>query len=153
MRAWFDNLEPRERLILIGGAVAAALIILWIGVLTPLRTRSEVLRDSIATKQRLLVDLTRVGPEPTRTGTAEGGNQTLVVLISASAREHGVALKTQRPDGPDGIQVSFGNLAFDTLLEWLVAIEKQNAVSVESASFTATKQRGIVNGQLVLRRS
>ena len=152
MRAWFDNLQPRERLILIGGAVVAALIILWIGVLSPLRARSEVLRDSVAQKQRLLVDLARVGPPPPA-NTAQGGNQTLVVLISASAREHGVALKTQRPDGPDGIQVSFGNLAFDTLLEWLVAIEKQNAVAVESASFTATKQRGIVNGQLVLRRS
>jgi len=153
MRAWFANLLPRERGILIGGAIAAVLVILWIGVLSPLRTRSESLRDSIAQKQRQLVDLARVGPESTHPDGANSPNTTLVVLIDASAREHGVALKTRRPDGPDGIQVAFANVAFDTLLDWLVAIEKQNAITVESASFTSTKQRGIVNGQLVLRRS
>jgi len=152
MRAWFDSLQPRERLILIGGAIVAVLIILWIGVLTPLRTRSETLRDSIAQKQRQLVDLARVGPEPAHANSA-GANQTLVVVIDASAREHGVALKTRRPDGPDGIQVAFANVSFDTLLGWLVAIEKQNSITVESASFSSTKQRGVVNGQLVLRRS
>jgi type II secretory pathway component PulM len=153
MRAWFDNLQPRERLTLIGGVIAAALIILWVGVLSPLRTRSELLRDSIASKQRLLVELTRVGPEPARASDTGGSTQTLVVLISSSAREHGIAFKTQRPDGPDGIQVAFASVPFDTLLDWLVAIERQNAITVESASFTSTKQRGIVNGQLVLRRS
>jgi len=153
MRAWFDSLQARERLILIGGAILAVLIILWIGVLTPLRTRSETLRDSIAQKQRQLVDLARVGPEPAHAAGPGGAAQTLVVVIDASAREHGVALKTRRPDGPDGIQVAFANVAFDTLLDWLVAIEKQNSIAVESASVTTTKQRGIVNGQLVLRRS
>ena len=152
MRAWFDSLQPRERLILGGGAIVAVLIVLWIGVLSPLRAKSETLRDSIAQKQRQLVDLARVGPDETRAKGPDAG-QTLVVVIDASAHEHGVALKTRRPDGPDGIQVAFANVSFDTLLGWLVAIEKQNSITVESASFSSAKQRGVVNGQLVLRRS
>jgi type II secretory pathway component PulM len=50
------------------------------------------------------------------------------------------------------LQVTFGNVSFDALVAWLVALETQNSISVESASFTGTRQPGLVNGQLLLRR-
>ena len=152
MKAWFDNLQPRERLIVLGGAVGVLLIAAWFGVMK-LHTQTEVLRDAVAAKQRMLVDLTRVGGRPAASANAQGNTQTLVVVIDGSAREHGITLSTRRPDGPDGVQVAFSNVPFDMLLEWLVALEKANSVAVESASFTTAKQKGIVNGQLTLRRS
>lgn len=151
MRAWFTNLQPRERLILLGGVAALLLIAVWFGVMR-LHAQTEVLRDAVAAKQRMLVDLTRVGARPAGPANPQV-NQTLVVVIDGSAREHGIALSTSRPDGPDGVQVAFSNVPFDMLLEWLVALEKQSSVGVESASFTTAKQKGIVNGQLTLRRS
>jgi general secretion pathway protein M len=152
MKDWFANLAPRERAIFLGGAVIVVLVVVWYGVLRPLQTRSEILRASVLSKQRLLVNLARIDGQPVQTANA-GSNQTLVVLVGNTAKEHGVELTRQRPDGPDGIQVTFGNASFDTLVEWLVALETQYAVSVESASFTGTRQQGIVNGQLLLRRS
>jgi len=153
MKAWFTNLEPRERLILLGGITAALLIALWLGLMR-LHTQTEVLRDAVASKQRLLVELARVGSGPAAPAQGpQASNQTLVVVIDGSAREHGIALTTRRPDGPDGVQVAFSNVPFDMLLDWLVALEKQNSVAVEAASFTNAKQKGIVNGQLTLRRS
>jgi general secretion pathway protein M len=152
MKAWFQNLQPRERLIVLGGAVGVLLIALWFGVMR-LHAQTEVLRDAVAAKQRMLVDLSRVGTRPAASANAQGNNQTLVVVIDGSAREHGITLSTSRPDGPDGVQVAFSNVPFDMLLEWLVALEKQSSVAVESASFTTAKQKGIVNGQLTLRRS
>ena len=153
MKAWFDSLQPRERLILLGGVAAVLVIAVWFGVMR-LHAQTEILRDAVAAKQRMLVDLGRVGGRPTApAGGAQGNNQTLVVVIDGSAREHGIALTTRRPDGPDGVQVAFSNVPFDMLLEWLVALEKQSSVAVEAASFTTAKQKGIVNGQLTLRRS
>ena len=152
MNAWFDNLQPRERLILLGGVVGVLLIAVWFGVMR-LHAQTEVLREAVAAKQRMLVDLSRVGTRPAAAVNAQGNNQTLVVVIDGSAREHGITLSTRRPDGPDGVQVAFSNVPFDMLLEWLVALEKQSSVAVESASFTTAKQKGIVNGQLTLRRS
>jgi general secretion pathway protein M len=153
MKEWFAGLQPRERVIFVGGGIAALVIVLWMFVLQPLGTRSEVLRESVAAKQRLLVGLSQVeGVSAQPTSPAAGQEQTLVRLVGNSATEHGVALTRQRPDGPNGIQVTFGNASFDTLVEWLVALETQNAVTVESASFTGTRQPGIVNGQLLLRR-
>ena len=152
MKTWFQNLQPRERLIVLGGVAAALLIAVWFGV-TRLHAQTEVLRDAVAAKQRMLVDLSRVGTRHAAAANAQGNTQTLVVVIDGSAREHGIMLSTRRPDGPDGVQVAFSNVPFDMLLEWLVALEKQSSVAVESASFTTAKQKGIVNGQLTLRRS
>jgi len=153
MRAWFDNLQTRERLILIGGAAAAVLILLWFGALR-LHTQTEVMRDAIGAKQRLLLELNRVGIQPTAPalGTV-GQGQTLVVLIQASAKEHGIALTRSRDDGPNGVQISFGNVSFDMLVDWLVMLERQSSISVDSASFTSAKQKGVVNGSISLRRS
>jgi type II secretory pathway component PulM len=153
MKAWFQNLQRRERLMVLGGVAAVLLIAVWFGVMR-LHAQTEVLRDAVAAKQRMLVDLTRVGTRPAGPANGQGTNQaTLVVVIDGSAREHGITLSTRRPDGPDGVQVAFSNVPFDMLLEWLVALEKQSSIAVESASFTTAKQKGIVNGQLTLRRS
>ncbi len=138
----------------LGGVAAVLLIAVWFGVMR-LHAQTEVLREAVAAKQRMLVDLTRVGTRPAGPAHGQGArsDQTLVVVIDGSAREHGITLSTRRPDGPDGVQVAFSNVPFDMLLEWLVALEKQSSVAVEAASFTTAKQKGIVNGQLTLRRS
>jgi type II secretory pathway component PulM len=150
MRAWYANLQVRERLILLGGIVAAVLIGAWFG-LNEMRSGTEVLRDAVAQKQRLLISLQPLeGQVPT--GATPGDGQTLVVLIANTAQQHNLALTRTRPDGPDGIQVTFGNASFDTLMSWLIALDKQYSVAVESASFTSTRQQGVVNGQLLLRR-
>jgi type II secretory pathway component PulM len=153
MRAWFENLQARERLILIGGAAAAVLILLWFGVMK-VHAQTELMRDSVGAKQRLLLELNRVGIQPAgpAPGT-QGQGQTLVVLIQASAKEHGIALTRSRDDGPNGVQISFGNVSFDMLVDWLVMLEKQSSITVESASFTSAKQKGVVNGSISLRRS
>jgi type II secretory pathway component PulM len=100
----------------------------------------------------MLVELARVGSRPAgpRSATEQPDARR---RDRRERREHGIVLTTRRPDGPDGVQVAFSNVPFDMLLDWLVALEKQSSVAVESASFTTAKQKGIVNGQLTLRRS
>jgi general secretion pathway protein M len=155
MKAWFYGLQPRERWIVGGGAVLAVLLALWIGVLRPLHNETVDLRDAVAAKQRLLLNLGRVegsklgGP----TAARPEGAPTLYVLVSNTAQQHGLTLPRTRPDGNDGINVSFQNASFDALLGWLVSLETEHAVAVESASFSTARQPGLVNGQLFLRRS
>jgi general secretion pathway protein M len=153
MKDWFLRREPRERAILAIGSIAAVVIVLYALVLRPLAVQSEILRDAVAQKQRLLVDLARVGPGTGNAAASRQGNdQARIVLIPNSAREHGLAFSRTVPNGPDGIQVTFSNASFDQLVAWLASLDKDYALTVESASFQSTRQAGIVNGQLLLRR-
>ena len=155
MKAWFESLQPRERVILLAGAVAAALIVLWAGILAPLDRSATELRAAVATKERLLIDVTRVqGLQPQDAAPASrGGTHSLVVLVDTTRQPHGLEFARTRPDGPNGINVTFQNASFDALVDWLIAIEANHGVVVETASFSSTRDRGLVSGQLFLRRS
>lgn len=157
MKEWFLSREPRERLILAIGAAAAIVIVLYGFVWRPLSTGTEDLRNGVASKTRLLVDLQQaaaLAPQQASNGPRSGAGQSLVVLVDRTAQSHELAgaLTRTRPDGTNGINVTFQNAAFDSLLRWLVTLEREYAVSVESASVTGSRQPGLVNGQLFLRR-
>jgi general secretion pathway protein M len=152
MKQWFYGLQPRERWIVSVGAVAAVIMILWIGVLRPLQTQTAALRTAVDTKQRLLVDVSRLdGTGPVATGR-QGGDQTLVVIVSNTAAAHGLDLPRTRPNGPSGIDVTFQGAPFDALVTWLVTLHTSYGVDVETASFSSAREPGLVNGQLSLHR-
>lgn len=139
------------------GALAAVLIVLWGFVWMPLVDASEELRRTVAEKQRLLVDLERVAALRDEASAAPraGDSQSLVVLVDRTAQSHELAstFTRTRPDGPNEIRVSFQNAPFDGIVSWLIVLEGEYGVSVESASFNGTRERGLVSGQLLLRRS
>lgn len=154
MKDWFANLQPRERMLVVGGGTVALLIVLWLAVISPLLDRSAELRASVERKQRLLVDLGRVAGmqesrSPRRTDTPQ---QTLYVLVDGTAKEHGLQLPRTRQDGPDGVNVTLQNAPYDALMSWLITLETEHSVRVESASIAGAREQGLVNGQVFLRR-
>jgi len=139
MRAWFDSLEQRERLVLSSGAVLVVLIVAWFFIWTPLRSGAADLDDAVAEKHQILATLQRA--------QALGG--------SAPAGAVGGLIRTlsrNQPDGADGIRVTFQAASFDSLVTWLVALQRSYGVAVESANFDGTRQAGLVSATLVLRR-
>ena len=157
MRAWFDSLERRERIVLSVGAVVVSLIIAWGLIWTPLRNAATELGDAVSQKNQLLVTLQRAEALSTA-GTpivAGGAGQSLVLLVDQTHRAHGLTgtLSRNQPDGTDGIRVTFQAASFDSLVDWLVTLQNNHGVSVESANFDRTRQAGLVGATLVLRRS
>lgn len=152
MKQWFYGLQPRERWIVSVGSVVAAIMILWLGLLRPLQTESAALRTAVDTKQRLLLEVSRLeGSGPAVSGR-EGSDQTLVVIVSNTAAAHGLDLPRTRPNGPSGIDVTFQGASFDALVTWLVALHTSYGIDVETASFSSAREQGLVNGQLSLHR-
>ena len=154
MKDWFANLQPRERMLVVGGATVALMIVLWLAVISPLLDRSAELRASVEKKQRLLVDLGRVaGMQESRNPRRPGEvPQTLYVLVDSTAKEHGLQLPRTRQDGPDGVNVTLQNAPYDALMDWLITLETEHSVKVESASIAGAREQGLVNGQVFLRR-
>ena len=154
MKAWYYGLQPRERWLVTFGAAAAVVIVLWGFVLSPMRSQAAVLRTSVETKQRLLVDVSRLegAGAATPANGFRGTDQTLVVIVSNTAAAHSLDLPRTRPNGPSGIDVTFQGAAFDSLIAWLVVLHDDYGVDVETASFSSAKEPGLVNGQLSLHR-
>ena len=151
MRAWFANLQPRERWILIAGAVVVVVIGLWAGVLLPLRAQSSTLQDAVESKQRLLLDLSRLGAAPTaRPGSPT--DTTLFALVDRTAQAHGLRITRSRPNGPSGVDVTLQAVPFDTLMTWLMTLHGTYSVDVESAQLSTARSQGLVNGQVTLHR-
>jgi type II secretory pathway component PulM len=156
MRAWLDSLEQRERLVLSSGAVLVVLIVSWFFIWTPLRSGAADLDDAVAEKHQMLATLQRAqalgGSAPV--GAVGAATQSLVLLVDQTHRSHGLirTLSRNQPDGADGIRVTFQAASFDSLVTWLVALQRSYGVAVESANFDGTRQAGLVSATLVLRR-
>lgn len=153
MKDWFYGLQPRERWIVSIGAAVAIVIIVWAFVVSPLRAEAARLRTSVDAKQRLLIDVARIeGQQPSSVvSNREGAGQTLVVIIDNTARSHGLNPRT-RANGPSGVDVSLQGVPFDSLVGWLLVLHGTYGVDVDTASFSAGREPGLVNGQLTLRR-
>jgi general secretion pathway protein M len=154
MKAWFYGLQPRERWIVAVGAAAAVLIIVFGFIVSPLRAELAALRTSVDSKERLLVDVTRIeGQQPASIASnRQGGQQTLYVIIDETARSHGLSPPRARANGPSGVDVSFQGESFDAVVAWLLVLHGTYGIDVETASFSPGREPGLVNGQLLLRR-
>ena len=154
MKAWFFGLAARERWIVCVGAAVAVAIILWGFVIRPVRAEMMTLRTAVDTKQRLLVDVARVEvAQPTSVvGGRQGADQTLYVIIGNTAGSYGLGTPRTRSNGPSGVDVTLQGVAFDALVNWLVALHDTYGIDVETASFSSAREPGLVNGQVTLHR-
>lgn len=153
MKAWFFGLQPRERLIVVLGAVASGIIIAW-WLMQELATQTELSRESVELKQRLLIDVAQIeGTQPGGVARGrEGAEQTLAVIVSNTAASYGLGQPRTRQNGPSGIDVTLQGVAFDALAVWLVALHDAYGIDVETVSVTNAREPGLVNGQLSLHR-
>jgi general secretion pathway protein M len=141
------------------GAAVTVVIVVWFFVWSPLRAGVSELRNSVADKQDLLVDVHRAQAVALgQSGASSRGpaaTDSLVVLVDKTHRNHGLAgtLSRNQPEGPDRIRLTFQEAPFDSLVGWLGTLQEQYGVGVESASFSAGHDPGVVSATLVLHRS
>lgn len=161
MRAWFDSLEARERLMVTIGGAAAVLILAWGAIWLPLDRAHDGARTGVSTWEASLADLKVVGARLAAADESDASqrvisNESPVVIVDRTLRERGLnrTLKRQQPV-PNGIRVEFESVAFDELVLWLGELESDYAMTVQAASVSAASQSGPgrVNASLTLERA
>jgi general secretion pathway protein M len=148
----FDALSQRERRLVLGGAAAAVVLIIF-GLLVPLDRSVSHAQQRLAKKKADLVWMQGVAPElgvlpapPTDTG------ESLLVIIDRSAREAGLAssLSGSEPGQNGSLSVRLQKAPFDQLIQWLARLAQQNGIVVESATIDGAGAPGLVNAAVVL---
>jgi general secretion pathway protein M len=155
----FNALKPRERIVVLGGAILVLVTAIYVLGLAPLYAAVNVQAKRVEQKEGDLAWLRSVAGEvavlsaaaTTRPGPS---NESLVVLIDRAARECGLgsSLTGQTPNGENGIRVRLEAAEFDKLMVCLGTLQQVHAVDVESATIDRTGKPGLVNANLVLTR-
>ena len=160
MKEWFNQLDARERvLVMIAGGMAVVAVIVMAGI-GPIVTQTERGQQLVEDKRELLAELrevaVRLGPQ--RGGAAQpdvpSSSQSMVLVIDQTTRSSGLAehLKRNQPDGTSSIRLRFENAPFDALVTWLISLESQHGMSVTSANIDVATEPGRVNCNLTLAR-
>ena len=145
-------LAPRERRLLLVGAVAAAAILIF-GMLIPLDRSVTHAQQRLAKKRADLSWMQSVAPQIALLPPAAAANgESLLVIVDRSARASGLAsaLSGSEPGGPGSLSVRLEKAPFDALVGWLARLAQQNGVSVDSAVIERTGAPGLVNANIVL---
>jgi len=150
---YLQRLEPRERRMLLFGALAV-LVLIVLGIVLPLQRSVAAAQQRVERKRDDLQWLRSMAPQLAglRSSAPPRLNESLVVLVDRTARESGLAksLVGSQPSGDGGLNVRFDQTPFDTLVTWLSQLRERYGVRVDSATIDAGKGGGNVTATLVL---
>ena len=157
MKAWLSRLEPRQRQIVIAGAVTLAGLLLWLLAIQPLFDRLAMLEQTVAAQKETLrwmqeaaIEIQQLRAQGNRTGDLGGRSLLSVVDQSARAAGLGQGIRRVEPDGESRVRVRMEGVAFDTLMRWLAELHRRYGVRVTSVSIDRESSPGRVNVRLTL---
>lgn len=161
MRAWFENLAPREQILVSLAGVLTVIVVVYLAIWLPLDRGSARLESRVEDQRNLIAELRQLQGRvsaPASAGSSTAGassGQSLVVIVDSTVRQKGLgtALKRSQPTDGNAIRVVFENAPFDTLIEWLGQLSSQHGIEIESASFSNRAERGRVDSTLTLERT
>lgn len=148
---WLAGLAPRDRrVLLIGGAVAGALLVF--ALLWRLETAVAGTAARVAGKRDDLAWIEAATPRLRALPAARPG-ESLAIAIDRIAREAGLgpALAGIEPAQPGALRVRFEAASFDALVLCLARLQQERGAAAEGAIVSATDAPGLVNATFVLR--
>lgn len=155
MRAWFDSLGTRERMMLAAGVVLLIPLLVWALLWQPLASSVDRLQGEVAQQRETLAWMQRAAAEVKRlsgSGAAAAaglGGRSLLAVVDQSARAAGLGSGVKRiePESADAVRVTLEGVAFDTVLTWLDTLGRDFGV----AAGTVSVEREPVPGQVSMR--
>ena len=155
VRDWLANLSPRERNLVYAAAALVAVALVYLVLVLPFTSTTTRMAARVDKKSS---DLAWMQAQAPRVMAASGmssrhSDESLVVIVDRTAREAGLgtSLRDQSPSGNNGLRLRIEGAAFDTLVVWLVNLQQQYGVGVESATIDAAGS-GLVNATLSLTK-
>lgn len=158
MKEWWHNLQPREQRILLGGAVALLLLMLYALVWDPYQQEMSRLRDSVSAKRLDLQTMQQAAAEieALRHGGAGGvlpAGQSIMALVDGSSKQFNISagIKRIQPEGERSVKVWAEQVPFDDLIRWLDDLQKRSGIAVHTISIERQEVAGLVNVRMELR--
>jgi len=156
MKAWWIGLAPRERKLVAAGAMVGGLLLLWAFVVFPQQRAHRAAIEAVANSERDLAWMQQAAPalrgSSASAASARRGGRSFLAEVDSSARAAGLATAIGKVEPqPNGrVSVSFSEVSFDGLMQWLEAFVAQHGARVESFSAQRVSGAGMVDARLTL---
>ncbi|HEY0634212.1 MAG TPA: type II secretion system protein M [Gammaproteobacteria bacterium] len=158
MKELWRNLQPREQRILLGGAVAMILLLIYLLAWEPYQKEMARLRESVAAKRVDLQVMQQAAAEieALRRSGAGGqlpAGQSIMGVVDSSAKRFnvGAGIKRIQPEGERSVKVWAEQVPFDDLIRWLDELQKSSGIIIYTLSIERQETNGLVNVRMELR--
>lgn len=157
MKAWWESLSARERLLTAGGIALSAALLIYALLWHPFQVDSRRLRQSVAEQRAELAVMRQMAQEIRQLGGTAGkptvaDGRSLLTLVDQTARAAGLgaALKRVTPQSEDRLGAQFDAVEFDKLIPWLRTLERDYRIAIVNLSVDRTGL-GRVNARIILQ--
>lgn len=155
--AWLNSKDPRERLILITGAIFLILVLLYSIVWQPLSSGFDNRKKLVANQRSTLAWIKQAAMEIKMIKSMGSGNsgankkQPLLTTIDRTAKSAKLrdVIRRVEPQGNNQVQLWVEKAPFDPLLQWLGSLQTKFSIKVISISVERL-DHGIVNARISL---
>lgn len=154
VKTWYAGLEPREQTTVRWGTIGAAVLVV-LGILLQSHAAVNRAQKRVETKRADLAYVQSVLPELQAAPVPQGGGESLVIVVDRTTRDSGLAmaLRGTEPAGPTSVRVRFEGASFDSMIAWLLRLQREYGVAVQAASFERGGASGVVNANVTLTRT
>lgn len=158
MRAWLQSLAPRERAVVIGGAAAVLVVLLYLLAIEPTVRAYEARQQRIAALERELEWMRGAAAElealggGVAAGPGDSGRPPYLA-VDRALREAGLPRpQTLEPVGAEGARLELDEVSFDALVRVLARLRASDGLEVTRARFRRTAT-GRVDAGVTLERA
>ena len=161
MRDWYENLEAREQVFVLVGAIFVVIALLFYGLWQPLDKRHTQVENNVENFERALAALQPLrelvaNGNPNRPSGTPMSQQAPIIIVSQTLQSRGLEQYNRRSaPTPNGVQVRFENIAFDDLVLWLGELGNSYGLIVQQGTMQLAPQAGPgrINASLTLERA
>ena len=158
LRIWYDGLAPRERRLVIIGAAAVLLMLIYFAVISPVRSAHSRLLNDVQQKRQLLALINR-SADRIQSATGGGGHlrpgESVFAAASTAIQSSPISGAVQRLEQTQngGVRLSLSEVDFDALVQWLGTISRQQGIVATRATIQQGNDPGTVDATLTLNTS
>lgn len=150
--SWFQALTHRERVLLLGGGLLILTLMLWRFAWQPIQQERLALHEDIARYLALAQVADAVAAQGGATTSAASATVPLSQRATRSAELAGITLARLDPEG-GRLRVTVEQARFADLLEWIMALETNEAATLQNLEISRLPEPGIVSARLTLENA
>ncbi|MGH8160973.1 MAG: type II secretion system protein GspM [Gammaproteobacteria bacterium] len=154
--SWYAGLAPRERNLVIAGAVVVVLLIIYLAAVQPLVSAHRSLNSKLQADRSLLAYMDRaagrLGSAPSAAGTGHLTGGSVFSAVSAATQDSSISNAVQRLEQANngGVRLTLASVPFDALVQWLQKLADSKGITATSASIQGAQAPGTVDVTLEL---